>query len=315
MGTEIIKNAYKIKIGRHRTQVTTYENMRLQTTQPIKEEKPKKIKPSIPSNYAALNYHNRMKQRRKALKELCYNNFAMTKVSMVTLTFDSAAHNTGKSFTDLATAHNEFKKFIQRVNDHYDNFMYAATFSRQTNGNWHYHMLCNFDHQMKNEDIRHLWKNGITHITYIDTTTLFRTEVEYLISNMNEVSGELNGKHGYLYSKSMEKDIEITSWRSEHEKDFTEAFERVNNSSRKILYETKTHLGIMGKQINEGTGEEFEVTIPDMEINPLLEQAGYESWDTTYTHLSSHADFSDKFSPLVNATPRQKKFKRDSMEQ
>ena len=52
MGVEIIKGAYKIKMGRHRTQVTTYENLTLQTTHPIKEDKQKKIKPTIPSDYA-----------------------------------------------------------------------------------------------------------------------------------------------------------------------------------------------------------------------------------------------------------------------
>lgn len=309
MGIETIKNAYKFKIGRHKTHITTYENMQLQTTQPIKKEKPKKIKPSIPSDYAGFNYYNRVRQRRKMLEELCYNNFAMTKTTMLTLTFNPAL-NKEKSFTDISTAHHEFKKFIQRVNDHYDNFKYAATFSRQSNGNWHYHVLCNFAHNMKNDEIQQLWKNGITYITYIDTASLFKTEVKYLISNMNEVSGELNGKRGYLCAKSMERDIVITSWRSEHEKDFEEAFEKVNDSPRRILYETRSHLGIRGKQVNEETGEEFEVTIPDMEINSLLEKAGYESWDTIRTHLTSHADFSDKFSPLLTATPKQKKFKR-----
>lgn len=314
MGTEMIKNGYKFKIGRHRTHITTYENMQLQTTQPIKKDKPKKIKPSIPSQYKDFNYYNRMKQRRKALKELCYNNFDTTNVTMLTLTFDSTL-NTEKSFTDIQTAHYEFKKFIQRVNDHYDNFKYAATFSRQTNGNWHYHVLCNFSHHMKNEEVGHLWKNGITYITYVDTNSLFGTVVEYLIKNMNDVSGELNGKRGYLCAKSMERDIVITSWRAEHDKEFGEAFEKVSNSARKILYESKNHLGIRGKRINEETGEEFVVTIPDMELNPLLEQAGYESWDTVYTHLASHADFSDKFSPLVTATLKHKKFKRGGMDQ
>ena len=56
MGVEIIKGAYKIKMGRHRTQVITYENLTLQTTHPIKEDKQKKIKPTIPSDYAGYNY-------------------------------------------------------------------------------------------------------------------------------------------------------------------------------------------------------------------------------------------------------------------
>lgn len=59
-GAEYIENGYKIKISRKRTRVTTYENMRLHTTKPIKSGKQKKIKPTIPSDYAGFNYHNRM---------------------------------------------------------------------------------------------------------------------------------------------------------------------------------------------------------------------------------------------------------------
>ena len=63
-------------------------------------------------------------------------------------------------------------------------------------------------------------------------------------------------------------------------------------------------------RVNEETGEIFEITIPDKELNKTLEDAGYESWDTVYTHLSSSADFSDKFAELKPATLRPKKFKR-----
>ena len=47
-GTEYIENGYKIKISRKRTRVTTYENMRLHTTKPIKSDKQKKIKLQYP---------------------------------------------------------------------------------------------------------------------------------------------------------------------------------------------------------------------------------------------------------------------------
>ena len=56
---EQIINGFRIKMSRKRTHVTTYENMILQTTQPIKKDKQKKIKPSIPSDYAGFNYYNR----------------------------------------------------------------------------------------------------------------------------------------------------------------------------------------------------------------------------------------------------------------
>lgn len=309
MATETIKNAYKIKIGRRRTHITTYENMQLQTTQPIKKDKPKKIKPNIPSDYKAFNYYNRMKKRRRIIQELGYNNFAIPNVVMLTLTFDQK-QQPEKQFTDIQTAHREFKKFIQRVNSHYQDFLYLTTFSRQSNGNWHYHVMCNFSHNIKNEEIAHLWKNGLTYVSYIQTETMFKIALKYLTDNMNEAADELGGKKGYLCAKAAERDKEITSWRAEHDEAFIEAFEKVEKCSRKILYETRNHLGIQGQQVNEETGEIFEIKIPDRELNDTLIDAGYENWDTVYTHLSSSADFSDKFAELRAATPIQKKFKR-----
>lgn len=44
MGSELIELAMKIKISRRRTRLTTYENMELYTTQPIKQDKKKEIK-------------------------------------------------------------------------------------------------------------------------------------------------------------------------------------------------------------------------------------------------------------------------------
>ena len=67
-----------------------------------------KIKPSIPSNYAEFNYYNRMKKRREKIKELCYNNFALPNVVMLTLTFD-IQKSKEQNYTDLKKAHYEFK--------------------------------------------------------------------------------------------------------------------------------------------------------------------------------------------------------------
>ena len=120
MGVEYIEDGFKLKIGRRRTQVTTYENMPLQTTSPIKKDKQKEIKRNIPSDYAKFNYYNRMKKRRQEIREICWNNFDLPDVVMLTLTFDQKG-NVEKNFAQLEDAHGEFKKFIQRVNSHYEN--------------------------------------------------------------------------------------------------------------------------------------------------------------------------------------------------
>lgn len=313
MAEEYIKDGYKLKIGRKRTHVTTYENMVLQTTQPVKKEKPKKIKPTIPSDYANFNYYNRMKKRRQDVREICWNNFDLPDVVMLTLTFDQKS-NKEKDFTHMEDAHHEFKKFIQRINSHYQDFRYIATFSRQKKGNWHYHVMCNFSHSIKNNEISAIWKNGITYITYIRTSDDYISAVQYLTNNMDESADALKGKHGFMCSRSVERDIELVSWKEGQFNEFVEAFEKVKDSKRKILYETKNHLGIKGTRIDEETGEEFEIHLKDRELNPVLENAGYEEWETVYTHLTSSADFSDKFSPLKPATLRPKKFKRTKPE-
>ena len=113
-----------------------------------------------------------------------------------------------------------------------------------------------------------------------------------------------------MYSKSMEKDIELVSWREEQFDEFLEAFEKVKNNKRQIMYETRNPLGVKGTRVNEETGEEFEIHLLDRELTQTLKDAGYEEWETIYTHLSSSADFSDRFSELKPATLRPKRFKR-----
>lgn len=302
MSEEIIKNGYKLTLSRNRTRVQTYENLVIQTTHPIKKDKPKKRKPSIPSDYAGFNYYNRMKKRKAIVSELCWNNFDPNKVCMVTLTYDTK--NGEQLYTDLKKSHYEFRKFIQRVNTHYDNFQYMATFNRQKNGNWHYHMMCNFSHSVTNQEISALWGQGFTYLDRVDTTEGFKTAIEYLINNMSSAADDIKGKHGYLCSKSLESDKVLKSWHAEDFAEFEKAFDIIANEKREILYETKNHLGIKGEYFNEETGRLTEVTIPDRELNPILKNAGYESWDTIYTYLTSSADFSNEFKPLQTATPK-----------
>ena len=309
MAVTYVQNGYKLKIGRHRTHITTYEDMRLQTTAPLKKDKPKKIKPSIPSNYADCNYYARKRNRRRVVKEIIYNNFALPNVVMITLTFDQKNAKETQSYTDLSKAHYEFKKFIQRIESHYDDFRYIATFNRQSSGNWHYHLFCNFTPNTPNKTITQLWQRGLTYVTYIKSQADYKQCIDYLIHNMDQAANELKGKRGYLAPKDIERDKVINSWNEQHTEEFNEAFERVENAPRTILYESKNHLGVKGKSVDEFTGEIIDFHLEDRELTPTLEQAGYESWDTIYTHLTSSADFSDLFSELKPATLKQKKWK------
>ena len=118
-----------------------------------------------------------------------------------------------QSYTDLSYTHYEFKKFIQRVESHYDDFRYIATFNRQSSGNWHYHLFCNFPPNIPNKTITHLWQRGITYITYIKTQADYQQCMDYLIQNMDQAANELKGKRGYLAPKDIERDKVINSWK------------------------------------------------------------------------------------------------------
>lgn len=303
---EFVENGYKISIGRQRTRITTYEDMRLYTSHPVKDPDKKKIKPTVPSEYKDHNYYLRLKQRKSAIRELAYNSFSAETAMMLTLTFRGKMLN-------LEEANKAFYLFIKRVNDHYDKFKYLATFSRQTNGNWHYHVICNFNpKQIHNRDVTNLWKNGITHITLFNNSGMFPVAINYLISNMVESASDTQGKRGYINSKNLERNIIITSYKSEDTDAFDAIFPAIQKSSNRILYETRNHLGIKGQNVNEDTGEVYDIHISGIEYNEQYKNAGYESWDTIYTHLTSSARFDDKFSPLETAEKKKKKFKRHS---
>lgn len=49
MEAELIELAMKIKISRRRTRLTTYENMELYTTQPIKQDRKKRSRGIFPA--------------------------------------------------------------------------------------------------------------------------------------------------------------------------------------------------------------------------------------------------------------------------
>lgn len=297
----IIKNGYKLTIGRKRTRITTYENLRLQTTKP--KDKPKKSEQSNPSSYSDHNYYNRQRQRRETVKELAYNSFEYLNATMLTLTFN-------RPMTDLTEAHDIFHKFIKRINDHYNNFRYLATFSRQANGNWHYHVLTNLPATTQNDTISELWQNGYTYITFFDTQSKFDTAITYIIANMVSSSQDTKGKHGYLASKNCERNLVITSYKTSDIEQFDNIFPQIQKAKNTILYEAKSHLGVKATYEDPETGELHEVHIPNQELDAMMASKGYEEWETTFTHLTSSARFEEQFTTLVSATPKSKKYKR-----
>lgn len=183
--------------------------------------------------YATYNYAKRVKKRRSTFKTLAYINFHIPNVQFVTLTFDSRIVNNAN---DLQTCHKAFQKFIKRIRHQYDDFRYLAVFSRQTNKNWHYHMICNFDESVTGKAIRELWTYGIIHNTVVTKYDEFDTKVSYCVDNMERNSWEeLQGEKGYLNSKGLQNKIVLRSW-NENESDMAYEYLRQILQSDDIPY-------------------------------------------------------------------------------
>lgn len=187
----------------------------------------------LKGKYHDYNYKKRLKIRAEEFRTRAYINFRVPNVQFVTLTFDP---NTIEYATDLKECHHAFQKFIKRIRRRYSDFMYVATFSRQKNNNWHYHMLCNFDINVKNKVIQDLWQNGMTHSTPLLSHTEFSSRISYCIDNMYKVAwSDLQGENGYLFARGLQTSTVIRTWKYSEEDMAYEYLAKILNSTDKPL--------------------------------------------------------------------------------
>lgn len=165
---------------------------------------------SVVGKYKLYNYYKTIKRRSKEFRALAYINFRVLNTKFVTLTFDPRIF---ENATDLKTCNKSFAKFVKRVRYYYNDFIYLAVYSKQDNGNWHYHMLCNFDMNVKNKTIQDIWRYGMVESTSITSNSEFETKISYCTDNMRQCAmSDLQGKKGYLPAKELQREVEISSW-------------------------------------------------------------------------------------------------------
>lgn len=257
----------KIILGAKRTRVVAYEGMEIKV--PSKSSaKDEQIKMNLgqPSPYAVLNYMRRMKDRKDNFYSIVYNNFQANHAVMLTLTFSS----NNLVYCNLDQAHKEFVKFIKRLNWYYNGFKYAATFSRQKNGNWHYHMICNIT-DMDQKQWMKVWKHGLVWVSFIPNEGVLREKAVYCVKNMVEVAdNDLHREKGYLCSQGLQRNLVFRSWNPVEAQTCWDLFEQIKEEPKTELYSTS---------------------------HPINEQ---EEW--TFHYIRSLADFSDLFPLLESAT-------------
>lgn len=235
-----------------------FQNIQVPPNTPITKPTTKKTsnKPisAAAGKYAVYNYNKRLKFRSSQFRTDAYMNFRVPNVQFVTLTFDP---KTFERANDLDSVHNAFKKFIQRIHYQYSDFVYLATFSRQKQtGNWHYHMLCNFDMDVSNKYIQDKWSYGIVDSTPLITHTEFSSCISYCIDNMYQVAwDELHAEKGYLKSKGLIKRVTLRSW---NELEADNAYDYLS----KILGSTDKPLDSISKEFDDtfSSGKKVQVS-------------------------------------------------------
>lgn len=178
------------------------------------------------------NYNLRLQTRRDLIRRLACLNFNNKYDKFLTLTFK-------ENITDLTFSHEEFKKFIKRLEyKQGKKLKYLAVIEFQNRGAIHYHCLINFDY-IPHEELQNIWGNGfvfITSISHVDNLGAYL--VKYMTKDNDDI--RLRGKKGYLASRNLKRPETISNHDlSEFQKIEDKIYNRYNLNVLKPVYESE----------------------------------------------------------------------------
>lgn len=252
---------------------------------PVFRKKTRNIQSREKSEFAEKNYQRRMARRESVISEIFDNNFSQGNI-FITLTFDPAICDEAE-IRDIECTHKEFKKFIQRMNRRYEDFLYAATFSRQNNGAWHYHMITNLVMHEGIDDIQNIWGNGSCTCKNLYSGEYFANTKDYLCDNMEEFEDEKKGRHGYLCSKNVVRAIVLRADKPEDAELFQKACEIIDQGGFIQIGETEKSMGITKQTEEEVASGTFDILFKE-ELTDKRKKQGYrEVHSKTETYLST----------------------------
>lgn len=251
----------------------------------------------IKSEYSEQNYERRQRKRAKTIKQKCRNCFNTDNSILATLTFDEKkCISVGFNPKEIEQTHNMFNRFIKSIKRRYDNFCYVATFDKQENGNWHYHMMCNFPIIKTSGTtarmLEELWQCGRIDVSEILSQGHFNNSVKYLIKNMVNNDSDKHGKKAYLSSRNAKSNIVVSSARVADTKLYNEIKKEVNKYPLSQIYSVTHRTGF----IHNSYG--FDDIIIDFNGEHNVPPSGYTPVNMKITAYSSPVKLNDFFPPL-----------------
>lgn len=239
------------------------------------------------------NNLKRHRQRTDSIWDIVQNNFCEENAAFATLTFDpKETSNTD----DLDTALRYFRNFIIRVNRQYEQFLYLATYARQQNGRWHFHLLYNAPF-ISASTLSVLWICGNIHVSRTLTREDIGHKTKYLLKNLQQNEDELVGRKGYLYSRNLRRSTVLKSWREQETDDCIDRFNQLDLCSNKYLvYENQRVTGSM-VELSYPNGNTQEVFVS--ELDQLQTEAEFDIIEDVVSCTSSvvvyHNEGKDSF--------------------
>lgn len=152
------------------------------------------------------NYNKTQIRRRELIRRLACINFNNKYDKFLTLTFKD-------NVQDLSFAHNEFKKFIKRL-EYRENkkIKYLAVIEFQDTygrGAIHYHCLLDISY-IPQAELQTIWGLGIVNIQAIENVdNLGAYLIKYMTKDSNDI--RLRGKKGYLMSRNLKRPEKVTN--------------------------------------------------------------------------------------------------------
>lgn len=292
-----IEEFVKIKICRNEAYIIVTNG-----PTPVCRKKTKNVQSKMKSKNADKNYQKRQAKRNSAIKDIFETNFGQGNI-FITLTFDPATFDKD-DIMNLDFTHGEFKRFIQRMNRRYEDFIYLATFSRQQNGAWHYHMVTNLVMAENLYIVQETWGNGNCNCKNLYSGDYYTNAKDYMCKNAEEFADDKRSRRGYLCSKNVLRPIVLCMNKIEDESLFEQAFDEILEHGIKPLSESRTVRGIT-KQSEDviASVKTFDMQF-DKKLTDELKKQGYnEVYSETAVYVTN------TLCPILNCFPPKKNAK------
>jgi hypothetical protein len=187
------------------------------------------LPPEVREERDQQNQERSARQARKTIREICYNNFD-NQTSFLTLTYK-------ENKTDLKSAYYDLKKFIKKINYHYNlELKYLCVPELQERGAIHFHLILFSVPKFPVKELGKFWAHGFIKINKVKNSEhLFNYLLKYISKDLQDK--KLNSQKRFVSSRNLKRGLHFST-----------------DNPQEIFYITSK---LSGKKVFEATTEDY----------------------------------------------------------